>query len=96
MIISAMDMQSFASLGGIGLLAFIMWKFAERFIDALQLQVEARIQALEKRCSDCETDRINLHAKLEAILERNARIDVARETIQGMQPPHVVHPTRQL
>ncbi len=81
-----MDMQAFASLGGIGILAYIMWQFSNRFITALQTQVDARIASLEKRVQECEQDRIQLHAKLEAILERNARIDVAREQLHTQ--PH--------
>lgn len=76
---SIMDTQAFISLGGTGILAYIMWQFSNRFLKALENQVEARIAALEKRCEQCETDRLTLHAKLEAVLERNARIDVARE-----------------
>lgn len=76
-----MGAEAFISLGGTGILAYIMWQFASRFLKALELQVEARIAALEKRCEQCESDRLALHLKLESILERNARIDVAREAL---------------
>lgn len=56
-----------------------MWRFSERFITALQTQVDARIESLEKRVTECETDRIRLNAQIIAILERNARVDIARE-----------------
>ncbi len=75
-----MDMQALISLGGTGILAYILWQYANRFLGAMERQIDGRIKELEKRCENCENDRMTLHTKLELILERNARVDVARET----------------
>lgn len=45
---TASDVQSFISLGGVGILAYIMYRFSERFVAALEKQYDARIATLEK------------------------------------------------
>ncbi len=85
-----MDAQAFISLGGTGILAYIMWQFSTSFLKTLNAQVEARIAALEKRCTQCEEDRQKLHEKITLILERNFRVDVAREVHSATAQPVVV------
>jgi len=74
-----MQPEAFISLGGTGLLAYIMYTLAKQFIAALQLQVDSRIDALEKRSADCESDRQRMHAQIVSILNRNNYIDNAPE-----------------
>lgn len=87
-----MDAQAFISLGGTGILAYIMWQFANRFLTAHQVQVDARIAALETRLSDCEKDRLRLHEQITQLFERNARVDAAREyqATLPMKPKEVI------
>lgn len=76
-----MDAQAFISLGGTGILAYIMWQFSTSFLKTLNTQVDARIAALEKRCEKCESDREKLHDQITGIIDRNTRVDVTREVI---------------
>jgi hypothetical protein len=70
-----MQPEAFISLGGTGLLAYIMYTLAKQFIAALQLQVDSRIAALEKRSAECEADRQRMHTQIVSILNRNNHID---------------------
>lgn len=74
-----MQPEAFISLGGTGLLAYIMYTLAKQFIAALQIQVDSRIAALEKRSEDCEKDRERMHAQIISILNRNNHRDNALE-----------------
>ncbi len=84
-----MDAQAFISLGGTGILAYIMWQFSTSFLKTLNTQVDARIAALELRTAECERDRLKLHEQVVSILERNTRVDIAREIHSG-QPSNVI------
>lgn len=64
-------LNTFASLGGTGMLAFAMWQIARRFIEAHADQVKIthevlnkRVDALEIATRECEQDRRNLNEKL--------------------------------
>lgn len=80
-----MDPKDFISLGGTGILAFILWQFAKQFINAHNDQVKARIDALEIRAANCEIDRAALHVKIADILTRNSRVDAMREIVAHPQ-----------
>ncbi len=77
-----MEPQQFISLGGTGLLAFILWQFAKQFLASFNEQVKSRIDALEARATACDIDRAKLHDKISEILTRNSRVDALREVSQ--------------
>ena len=54
--------------GSAGLLAFVMWVVAKRFMDETVKQMSARIDALEARSNSCEEDRKKLHEKVFLLL----------------------------
>lgn len=54
--------------GSAGLLAWIMWIIAKRFMDETVRQMSSRIDALEARSNSCEEDRKKLHEKVFVLL----------------------------
>lgn len=62
-------------VGATGLLAWVMYTFAKRFMDetAKQMnetikQMSARIESAEKRLESCEADRTKLHQEFAELL----------------------------
>lgn len=60
--------QFISNLGGAGILALVMYRLANRFMDETVKQMTARIIYLEKQSEMCEADRIKLHEQFAEVL----------------------------
>lgn len=56
--------KSIPSLGASGILAYVLWVIAKRFMDETVKQMNARIAALELASTECAADRRAMHAEI--------------------------------
>lgn len=61
-------LDALLKLGSTGIVAYILWVIAKRFMDETVKQMSSRIDALEIASKACEEDRRGLHNQIVEIL----------------------------
>lgn len=95
-------LKALIQFGSTGIMAWVMYKIAQRFMDETVKQMSSRIDALEKESSKCQEDRKELHKEFneflkdflrqQAAVSRHPVQPVAVATVPFNPPTQQLHP----